>query len=454
MIFSSFTFLLEFFPVFLVGCFVLRRLKYPKYFIYWVIAGSLLFYSFTGFDNLLILCSIILLNFILINYISDYKKHILLSRLNIFILSIGLNIACLVYFKYYGDLPIGMSFYLITQIIFIINCYQGSSEKPTFINYLLFISYFPTVLMGPILDSNNYFKKVANLGSEQYPVDRIPNAILLMGIGLFKKIVVADSFMQIAEAGYSSVNYLSSAEAWITSCSYFLQIYYDFSGYSDMACAISLLVGINILNNFNSPLQSRNLIQFWSRWHISLTNFITHYLYTPLLMSVRKINTTNVSIASIFVMTLVGVWHGSTFNYFIFGMLHGVGIACNHIMKKFKIKLPKIIAKVVLLMYVNITFIFFYNTSINTATEMVSKLFTGSISIDNLIFILGGFKITLLLVPVLIGLIAIFSPINSSYIQNMMKPSRYNLRMAVCCWLICILYLNSNSAKEFIYFRF
>ena len=298
--------------------------------------------------------------------------------------------------------------------------------------------------------------QLRNFSPNGVSADQFARAILLFSMGLFKKVVIADAFARIADSGYSSAATLSMVEGWITSISYSLQLYYDFGGYSDMAVAAALFLGIQIPINFNSPYQARSIIDFWRRWHISLSNFITIYLYTPIVRSFKELTFEKAMWATFVSMVIVGIWHGSKWNFVIFGALHGIGLVVNHCWKKAKGKLPDILAWVLTFAYINFTLIFFRAPTFTDAMMVVRSIF-GMNSITST----ATFQLTIsssdmkeLVFPGLLGVAVIFLTKNSNQIVKEFQPSRWNLTWATLAAVVSLIYLNSNMAREFIYFDF
>ena len=342
--------------------------------------------------------------------------------------------------------------------MYLVDCYEGMLKPNTLREHALVVSFFPTVTMGPILRVKNVLTQFRETANKGISLEQLAPSIALFSIGLFKKVVIADSFAIIANIGYGSPSTLSMIEGWVTSLSYTLQIYFDFSGYSDMAIAIAMALGIKIPINFNSPYKSKSVVEFWQRWHISLTNFITTYLYTPIVRSFAKLNFHKAMLATLITMLIVGIWHGSSWGFLIFGALHGLGMVINHYwQKKIKIKLPNFLAWALTFTYVNVAFIFFRAESIPDATAVLFSL----INFES-IMSLATFKDVLILSPqtlpiifsIMMGLIAISSGKNSNQIIEKFQFSTKELVLASFLVVISLIYLNSNVSTGFIYYAF
>jgi len=312
--------------------------------------------------------------------------------------------------------------------------------------------------MGPIVRVKNVLPQFRETANKGISLEQLAPAIVLFSIGLFKKVVIADSFAIIADIGYASVSNLSTIMAWVISLSFTMQLYFDFSGYSDMAIAIAMALGIKIPINFNSPYKSKSLVEFWQRWHISLTNFITTYLYTPIVRSFAKLNFHKAMLVTLITMLIVGIWHGSSWGFLIFGALHGLGMVINHYwQKKIRIKLPNFLAWALTFTYVNVAFIFFRAESIPDATAVLFSLINFesimSLAIFKSALELGPQNLPIIL-SAMMGLIVISSGKNSNQIIEKFQFSTKELVLASLLMVVSLIYLNSNVSTGFIYYAF
>jgi alginate O-acetyltransferase complex protein AlgI len=228
-------------------------------------------------------------------------------------------------------LPIGISFYSFTQIAFLVDSYEGKVHEVNPVHYGLFVTYFPHLVAGPVLHHKQMMPQFANAAIYRPNADNIAAGLVILALGMFKKVVLADGVAPYADAVFSPAaptGLLTTGEAWLGAVAYTLQLYFDFSGYSDMAVGLSRLFNVTLPFNFNSPYQARNISDFWRRWHISLSTFLRDYLYIPLGGnrggSVRRY--VNLSIT----MVLGGLWHGANWSFVIWGALHGIYLMINH----------------------------------------------------------------------------------------------------------------------------
>ena len=334
--------------------------------------------------------------------------------------------------------------------MYLVDCYEGMLKPSTLREHALVVSFFPTVTMGPILRVKNVLTQFRETANKGISLEQLAPSIALFSIGLFKKVVIADSFAIIANVGYGSPSTLSMIEGWVTSLSYTLQIYFDFSGYSDMAIAIAMALGIKIPINFNSPYKSKSIVEFWQRWHISLTTFITTYVYTPMVRSFKKITFQKAMLATLIAMIIVGVWHGSTINFVIFGFLHGVGLVLNNYWrKKIKIKLPNFLAWFLTFIYINFAFVFFRADSFLDAIQVLTSMFNLNLLTYPELVQLGANKLAI--PPMIIGALLIFAKRNSNQIIKEFNPTAINLIGFSILAIISMIYLNSNFSQEYIY---
>jgi alginate O-acetyltransferase complex protein AlgI len=343
-LFNSPEFLFLYLPATLVVYLVLRSWL-PQIANLGLLASSLFFYSWWDIRFLPILLTSIVANFLIGRIISRHPgaSHTLLLA------GVTLNLAALGYFKYANfvmanltalvggswhtadiPLPIGISFFTFTQIAYLVDAYQGKANEHDPVRYGLFVTYFPHLIAGPILHHSEMMPQFADRRPRDRSLD-IAAGLTLLSVGLFKKIIIADTVSQFSTpvfAAFDAGQRLSLIEAWIGALSYTFQIYFDFSAYCDMALGISRMFGILLPVNFLSPYQATSIIDFWRRWHITLSRFLRDYLYIPLggNRRGRLRRYLNLSLT----MLLGGLWHGASWNFIIWGGLHGLYLVINH----------------------------------------------------------------------------------------------------------------------------
>ena len=343
MLFNSFEFILLFFPATLAGYFLLGR-RAPDAAAAWLCAASLFFYAWWDVSYLPLLLGSIAFNFWAGLRIcaseGARRKHWL-------VFAIAADLALLGYFKYadffVGSvnalagttlplpqvlLPIGISFFTFTQIAYLVDAYKGWVKEFRPIHYALFVTYFPHLIAGPVLHHAEMIPQFARRETYRPDWDGIAIGASLFILGLAKKILLADNFSPFVGPVFDADDAPTLIEAWGAALAYTFQLYFDFSGYSDMAVGLSRIVGVKLPINFNSPYKSANVIEFWRRWHMTLSRFLRDYLYIALggnrhgtLMRYRNLLLT---------MVLGGLWHGAAWNFVFWGLLHGIYLAANH----------------------------------------------------------------------------------------------------------------------------
>jgi D-alanyl-lipoteichoic acid acyltransferase DltB (MBOAT superfamily) len=474
MSFSSFSYVLLVLPIVaLVHAFVRDRFG-RRASTTWLLVSSLVFYGWSKPSNLPLLLGSILFNFAIARFIVAAEGA---RRRRLLLAGLTLNIAFLCLFKYVNfflaslfsiglprfaipdwEFPLGISFFTLQQVMYLVDCYEGLIPASGLLDHATFVSFFPYVTSGPLAKAKSIVRQLAEPkpASEARRNDAA-RGLYLFALGLAKKIILADSFARVADLGYGSVSSWSTLEAWAFSLSYTLQIYFDFSGYSDMAVGSAAMVGIEIPRNFNTPFRSRTVIEFWQRWHISLSGFITTYLYTPILQSFKKATLATASIATLLSMGIAGLWHGPSWTYVIFGLLHGVALVVNQYWKKSKRKLPVGVGWALTFCFVNLTFIFFRSPNLATAVRAAARLLPrhGVVVLGTTVLAQARtIGITTLVPPLLIGAGAAFLGRSSDELARDFRPSYETSFGTAALLLASFLFMNSNIVKQFVYFNF
>ncbi|MDH2915815.1 MAG: MBOAT family protein [Gallionella sp.] len=358
MLFNSYAFIFLFLPVVLLGFFQLARLHHA-YAAAWLAISSLFFYGYWNPAYVGLLLGSIVCNYAFGMWIAKSGvQHATARKRHLLIFAITANLILLGYYKYanfflssasaltgsslsLGDiiLPLGISFFTFTQIAFLVDTYQGKVKEYNFIHYVLFVTYFPHLIAGPVLHHKDMMPQFAHASTYRINWDNIATGLLLFTLGLCKKVLWADSLAPYATAIFDSVNHGMAVgmlptiyEAWSGALAYTLQIYFDFSGYTDMALGIALMFNIRLPINFNSPYKSTSIIEFWRRWHMTLSAFLRDYLYIPLGGNrhgkLRRYGNLFVT------MLLGGLWHGAGWTFVVWGALHGAYLIVNHLWRE------------------------------------------------------------------------------------------------------------------------
>jgi alginate O-acetyltransferase complex protein AlgI len=383
MIFTSPEFIFLFLPLccLLVG--LARRYGSIRLGLWTLAVASLIFYSIWKPANVLILLGSILANY-WISGLYVKRSH----RKALLILALCLNLGLLFYFKYAAFatslaaqvglmsaswptkvLPLGISFITFQKIAFQVDRYRGIAPHPRFTDFLSFVTFFPQLIAGPIVHHQEFIPQLAGWQ---------PKAILaaegcfLFAIGAAKKTLLADSLAPLADAGFSQPAGLGFLSAWATLLAYTFQIYFDFSAYSDMAVGLGLLFGVRLPWNFRSPYKSTSLIEFWRRWHMTLSRFLKDYVYFPLGGSHSSPTRTNVNLLT--TMILGGIWHGAGWTFLVWGGLHGAALAIAHTGRTKNLHVPRIAGWLGTMALVMAGWVFFRSISLHESWMFFSKL--------------------------------------------------------------------------------
>jgi alginate O-acetyltransferase complex protein AlgI len=354
MLFNSPEFIFGFLPLSLLGFFLLARWS-TQWALAWLTVASLCFYAWWNPAWLPLMLASIVFNFWAGREIATKamgrNTGLLapLSRRGLLIGAIGVNIALLVYFKYAAflidsaawamsssyrfeatELPLGISFFTFTQIAFLVDVHQRKAADFDPMRYGLFVTYFPHLVAGPILHHREMMPQFARPDIFRFSPERLADGSVMFILGLFKKTVLADAFGGYARPGFAAAgtHALSLFESWGAALSYTLQIYFDFSGYSDMAIGLALMIGVQLPKNFDSPYKARNIAEFWRRWHMTLSRFLRDYLYIPL--GGNRLGLARQQLNLMATMLLGGLWHGAGWTFVIWGGLHGLYLVVFH----------------------------------------------------------------------------------------------------------------------------
>ncbi len=404
MLFNSYAFLFLFLPVTFFGFFQIGRYSRPLAAL-WLFASSIFFYGWWSPAYVGLLLTSIFFNYAIGTAISRElsRGHV---RRKKWILSLGItaNLSLLGYYKYANFfvenantalnlgwqiepiiLPLGISFFTFTQIAFLVDAYRGEVKEANFIHYGLFVTYFPHLIAGPVLHHKEMMPQFALPTTYRIHWENLSVGLTIFSIGLFKKVVLADGIAPFANPIFTIATNggtLTFLEAWSGALAYTFQLYFDFSGYSDMAIGISRLFGVKLPLNFNSPYKAVNIIEFWRRWHITLSRFLRDYLYFPLGGN-RKgpIRRYHNLLAT---MLLGGLWHGAGWTFVIWGALHGIYLVITHAWHQLRkalgqdlkrsTKFGKFVGMSLTFLAIVVGWVFFRATSFNVALSVLSGM--------------------------------------------------------------------------------
>jgi D-alanyl-lipoteichoic acid acyltransferase DltB (MBOAT superfamily) len=469
MLFSSFSYVLLFLPVVVVSHAVLVSTAGTRAAQAWLLAASLFFYAQARPEHLAILAASILFNGVVVRQLvaGTRRKPWLVAGL-------VANIALLASFKYVNfflgqitltlgwrmalpnwEFPLGISFFTLTQVMYLVDCYQEIARPVTLFDHACAVAFFPCVSSGPIVRVKNMADQFAHPRERAARIEMASRGLFLFSMGLAKKVVFGDTFGIVADAGFSTPGSLSTVETWAFSAAYTLHIYYDFSGYSDMAVGSAWLLGYDIPQNFRSPLRARSIAEFWQRWHITLSNFITNYLYTSILRSFRKATLRTSTIATLLAMGIAGLWHGPGWTYIVFGLMHGAALAVNQVWKKSKRKLPRGLGQVLTFAFVNMAFIAFRSPDLASAARMWRRLLPYGHAVGTAVLAKAVPLTPMTLVkPVVLGVVVAFFARSSSERAEAFRPNSRALLVTASLLVVSLFFMNSTVAKPFVYFAF
>jgi D-alanyl-lipoteichoic acid acyltransferase DltB (MBOAT superfamily) len=407
MSFTSFQFILVFLPVAYIGFIAAHRFGGWQWAINFLAVISIAFYAMFGYAMLLVLVASLLLNYAAGNVIASLSNNPRVAR-NALFGSIAANLGLLGYLKYtnffidianqvsgsgfaHQDIlvPLGVSFFTFIQIGYLIDAYNGQLVKHNFARYVVFAAFFPTVTIGPLVLQREMMEQMDNPQQSAFDVRRLIVGLTMFGMGLFKKVVIADAIAPFANQifdGAAAGAAIDPALAWIGAVCYTLQLYFDFSGYSDMALGLGTVFGLKLPLNFDSPFKTTNISEFWRRWHMTMTRFFTNYVYSGLAMkgmrNSAKWNLGRVgrfvlvaAMPSVITFLVAGVWHDSGWKFVVYGLWHGLAIATFLAWREFSgVKLPSAAAWGLTMMAVIIGLVIFRSADVPTALGMLSNM--------------------------------------------------------------------------------
>ncbi len=478
MLFNSYPFIFVFLPIVLFGYFAFGRLAQLAPVI-WLAFASLVFYAFSNWQFVSLLLASIAFNYSM-GWLLIARPLRAGLRLGFLWLGVGVDLLVLGIFKYAGFmaanlnavfgtalavnilLPVGISFYTFTQIAFLVDAYRGKVGNYALPHYALFVTYFPHLIAGPILHHRDMIPQFESADSKRPNPHLILCGLIIFGIGLFKKTGLADGIQPMVALAFHQAS-PSFDQAWIGALAYAFQLYFDFSGYSDMAIGISLMFGIFLPLNFNSPYKAANMIDFWRRWHMSLSRFLRDYLYIALggNRHGRVLRYVNLMIT----MLLGGLWHGAAWTFVAWGALHGVYLCINHAWLNYGPSIPpvlerpaKIAASLLTFLAVVIAWVFFRADSLSSAFFILSKM------ADPTHFVFGHDEMARALLVAIYAGLAWLAPNTQEIMgydhekrrvgKNLEGVRTRPLLLYGCAAVLAFGILGIQQNSEFIYFRF
>jgi alginate O-acetyltransferase complex protein AlgI len=501
MSFTSFQFILIFLPLAYLGFLAAHRMGGWNWAFNFLAILSLVFYGMFGVSLLVILLSSMLLNYTVGNVLTCLGKHPTVARNTLFT-SIAANLFLLGYLKYtnffidianqmsgaafvHHDIlvPLGVSFFTFVQIGYLIDAYNGQLVKHSVGRYIVFAAFFPAVTAGPLVLQREMMEQMDNPPEDAFDPRRLIVGLTMFGMGLFKKVVFADSIAPFANTVFDGVavgGHVLPATAWIGALAYTLQLYFDFSGYSDMAIGLGTVFGLKLPLNFDSPFKATNISDFWRRWHMTMTRFFTNYVYSGLAMKGMRNGMKwqfgrvgrfllVAAMPSIVTFIVAGVWHGSGWTYVVYGLWHGLAIATFLAWREFAgVKLPVPLAWSLMMLTVIGGLVIFRSADMTTAIRMFETM-TGMGSIADRGFVLDSAQALSMIV--LFGAVTILLP-NTQQILHLdwptvdVKPLTTALDAGLLAWrpaigsafvsavLFTVALTSIGTGTSFLYYKF
>lgn len=475
MVFSSYIFIFVFLPVTLAGYYLLSKLPCGAYQRLFLIAASLCFYAYLNPAYLAVIAVSILVNYAL--SVLMVRGGGASVRSACFYLGILFNIGLLGYFKYYNFflgslnslfsssftmrhimLPLGISFFTFQQLVYLTDLRRGEACVGGFIDYCLFVLFFPQLVSGPIVLYGELAPQFGETERRYLNADNMAAGLYIFCIGLFKKLVIADTLALFADNGFA-LTQPGCAAAWAASLSFTLQIYFDFSGYSDMAVGTARMFNFDLPANFLSPYLSESVSVFWRRWHITLGRALTRLVYWPLGGSRRGMPRTCLNLMATFLVS--GLWHGASWTFVLWGALHGLCTVIERLFAGSLEKLPKLLRIGGTFLAVNALWVLFRAESFDGAMgiyramlsfsgfelqELAGLVFDGFVNFPafvDIAYLLGLFAVLLFVV---------WGRRSSWDMLRDFRPGRGNLAFTAALFVISVLHLSRESV--FIYFNF
>lgn len=486
MLFNSYIFILLFLPLTMIVYYLLNHGKKETQAEWVLIIASLIFYGYFDVRYLPVILASICFNYglsqFLLNSKNENNKRVILGA------GIACNVGLLLYIKYrnfflenvnaiFGSsfemeqllLPLGISFFTFQQIAYLVDSFRRETAEYEFTDYALFVTFFPKLSMGPIVLHHQLMPEFNKKENKVLNQARLSLGIWWFAVGLAKKVLLADTLGKGVDWAYANVEILGGLDVLIVSILYTLQIYFDFSGYCDMACGIGEMFQISLPRNFNSPYKATSITEFWNRWHMTLSGFLQKYIYFPLGGSRKGMARSILNILIVFLIS--GIWHGAAWTFIVWGMLHGVARVLHKVFQKQWDAVPKAIRWFLTFVFINFTWIFFRAESLTQAGIMLKKVFTSfewrvqsgllqqfdvleftyiEEHVGSLLNIVKTYPQIHLLIVMCIGLFLVLVPKN--LYEKEFRPGMGNALVSVILLVWCV--LSFSGVSTFLYFNF
>ena len=459
MLFNSQLFIVGFLPIVLALYYALASHRRARQAL--IVFASLVFYGWWDIRFVPLLAGLTIANWLIAKWFGASRARF------IPLLGVALNLAVLGLFKYadffrstadalLGDafhpwqliLPLGISFFVFQKISYLVDLYRGDRHVYSFLDFCMFVVFFPQLIAGPIVRHNEIIHQFSLNPRRPQIWENLSRGFVLFIIGVAKKVALADTLAMLADPLFTkaTTTSLSAAESWIATAAYTLQIYFDFSGYSDMAIGLALMFGLTLPFNFNAPYRAVSIRDFWRRWHMTLSRFLRDYLYIPL--GGNRCGALRQAFNVIVTMLLGGLWHGANWTFVAWGGLHGAALALNHVWQSLGLRLPRPFAWAITLLFVMAGWVLFRSADFATAGDMLRSLL-GQHG-------LGHIKLDREYVAALAGgaAVALLGPTSQDVAFTRLRPHVW-LAMpagAALAWLLLL--IGGRLPNVFIYFQF
>ncbi len=478
MIFSTYPFIIQFLPITFIGYFLLNRFRYHSAAKIWLVIASLYFYA-QG--------SPAFFPFFLASITGNYICGMALIHLEgdkqtqkKFLLAAGLlgNVGLLGYYKYtdffienynlltgsdvalkHIVLPIGISFFTFQLIAFLVDCYRGETEQYDFINYLLFITFFPQLIVGPIIHHAEVVPQFENPDNLKLNPDHIALGLFLFSLGCAKKLLLADPMTTNAQSFFNALSTMDKTpgllRTWFCSIEYTISYYFDLSGYADMAIGLGWMFNIAIPQNFDSPYKARNFQDYWRRWHMTLSRFLSSYIFRSWYK--KNVWWRNYYMATMVTFFVSGFWHGAGWTFVVWGIFNGLLVCAASAMKRKNLRMPGWIAYPLTAVGVVIARVLFVSGSFSDAF----LVYKGMVNFSSLGGSLGAWIQSVIAfcaarkgigLRLVIGMFICWFLPNSKTLGEKFKPTWRN--MLLCAVLMLLCFVNMNKVVQFLYFQF
>ncbi|MDE7184381.1 MAG: MBOAT family protein [Lachnospiraceae bacterium] len=390
MLFNSYIFVFLFLPLVVMGYYGLHHFGWQRAALGYLTMMSMVFYGYNSMAYLAMLIVSILVNFFLVRFMGAKSGRVWQRRAAL-LLGLLYNLGILFYFKYYDffienvnaafktdyrflrlALPLGISFYTFQQISYVIDAYRGDCERYSFLEYAAYVSFFPQLIAGPIVYHDELIPQLRAEENHHIQFENLSKGIYAFALGMAKKVLVADTLSKVVTAGYADVEALNSVSTMLVMVCYSLQIYFDFSGYCDMAYGIGFLFNVTLPINFNSPYKAASIREFWDRWHMTLTRFFTKYIYIPLGGSRRGTARTYFNVMVVFLVS--GIWHGANWTFILWGVVNGFGNLFDRVFGRVLMKIPRLIRVFFTFCFCSIAWSMFRAQSLKQGFLMIKNL--------------------------------------------------------------------------------